>query len=290
MHHVSGSRSWFKFISATLALAASLCVSSLASAQHVEGLFVIENSRFFAVNPQIYNNWTQRGGVDWANTVAMASDGFWANQIQVIEDQTLWEIDPENGRFARFPGPAGITGTWLGQARMAVTFYNRQPTLFITESGRLWRVDWNGNYVSLGKGWDGATAIGASNSRLWITQANRLWAVNLEGQYTMVDNGYWGGDVFMTSNAEQRAQGTALYVVQSGVLWKVDTATLVRTNLTGTIWDGTTSISYLSGSVYIIRKQRLYQVNLSNNAVTLHSDQVWTGPTFMVHQTGTLPL
>jgi hypothetical protein len=264
-----------------LSLLALLSASSAASAVYYDRLYIIENSRFFAVEPDVYNDYEQRGGIWWAETTSMANHGLWGYPIQVIESESLLEVDPDDGSWDYFPGPAGQPGTWPGSTRMVAAYYNSNPVLFITESGHLWRVDWNGNYVSLGPGWDGTTSMAAANNRLFIVQDGTLWRATYDGAYTLI-GGYWPGETHMT------AHGNSVYVVQQGTLWKVDAVTNVRTHLTNVSWSGTTSMTYMSGSVFIIRNSRLYEVKLSDNSVHLRSGNTWIGPTFMTQQSGNL--
>jgi hypothetical protein len=163
------------------------------------------------------------------------------------------------------------------RAQAELAFVVQNDTLYGVYSGDSRRV--------VSTGWTGATSI-AYRTNVHIVQNSRLYRVDPpSGARTQLGNAEWGGPTEMTWNHAINK----LFIVQNDHLQRIDDPDFSDTGsyavLGGAIWSGTTSMTSIADSLYIIRSGNLYRVNPttgSRSIVGTAGD--WSGATRMVAQ------
>lgn len=160
-----------------------------------------------------------------------------------------------------------------------------QAREYVLQNDTLYDVESADSRVALSNGWSGATSM-AYNVYIHIVQNSRLYRVGpFDGTRTQLGNPEWGGATEMAWN---HATGK-LYIVQNDHLQRIDDANASNTGsyavLGGAIWNGTTSMTSIADSLYIIRNGNLYKVDpTTGSRSVLGTAGDWSGATRMVAQ------
>lgn len=175
-----------------------------------------------------------------------------------------------------------IAGAFVG-ASLTSSLAHAQLA-YVVQGDTLYSVDSSTSRTALSTGWSGATSI-AHDAFIHIVQNSRLFRVTTQGVRTQLGNPEWGGATEMAWNNVTNK----LYIVQNDHLQRIDDANNSNTGsysvLGGAIWNGTTSMTSIGDSLYIIRAGNLYKVNpTTGSRSVLGNAGDWTGATRMVAQ------
>jgi C1A family cysteine protease len=198
--------------------------------------------------------------------IAMTSLG---NSIHIIENQTLWRVNPSTGSYVP-KTPASDPAPWKIAPIVMTSLGNY---LYVIENQTLWQVNPNtGAYSPKGPLSDptpwkiAPIAMTSLGNYLYIIENQTLWQVNPNtGAYTpkgpATDPAPWKvAPIAMTS------LGNYLYVIENQTLWQVNpnTGTYSPKGPTSdpTPWKiEPIAMTSLGNYLYVIENQRLWRVN-----------------------------
>ncbi|WP_241139344.1 M12 family metallopeptidase [Bacillus mycoides] len=224
----------------------------------VEGIYSLD---FESLGGQ---NWTKR-------LMAMTALG---NALYVIENETLYHVDPNTGTWTARTGPVWekrpIAMTALGNA------------LYVIENKTLYHVDPNTGV------WTARTGPVWTNSPIAMTAlGNALYIIENETLYHVDPNtGAWTartGPVWTNSPIAMTALGNALYVIENETLYHVDPNTGTWTTRTGPVWTNSPiAMTALGNALYVIENETLYHVDPNTGVWVARGGKMWKKPPYAI--------
>jgi hypothetical protein len=190
------------------------------------------------------------------------------------------------GRRGRTMGVGRILATTLLVACAFLSGEAKAVTIgAIIQGDTLYRVDDSNPNTALSTGWSGATSMAIGGAWYYVITGGAVWrASTSDGSWSLVNDEGWGGATEMAWNVSTGK----LYIIQDGRLWRMNDAANNGTYamVNNTNWSGTSSMTSLGASLYVIQNGTLYKVNPTNGSrVVLGTSGDWSGDTRMTIQT-----
>jgi len=204
-------------------------------------------------------------------------------RLRVIQDGTLWDVNPDTGSYNRLSS----VGAWTGATSMAWAEPPdgacSDPYAYIIQDSALYHVCLaSGSYTHVaGRSWGGPTAMtkGWDSGGVYIVQGSYLW--NGAPPCCAISGPDWPGTTAIANDAF-----TNLFLIGGNHLWRLTTNAPEGYTDLGGGWNGSlTPMTIHSGSlsqddtrVYIVQNSRLWRVTRTGVATPL-GGAVWAGAT-----------
>jgi hypothetical protein len=199
------------------------------------------------------------------------------NSLYIQEGNHLWRTDNDFGDYIAI-SPA----IWNGSKALA----SLDDTLYLVRESQLYEVSLEGLELPLGPAdLDGEVALASAAGRLIVHQHAELASVDvLTGERTPIGMSY-------PNTTAMAGDSDTLYLVDEGILYRVDADDGDRVPLGKRKWLDVTSMTAFEGSVYLVSEKQLWKVAVSEAAEAERvSDDEWYSSRAMTNLNGRLYL